>query len=95
MNNEQLAQKYANRLNKCLLAIKIFIISAVVAVVTLLIFILAASGSSLKDSNPNGVLLGVIICGMFAAACVIGAIAVLCTAKITITKLKKLGADKT
>lgn len=90
MDKEQLAKTYATRINKCLLAVKIFIISAVVAVAALLIFTLAASGSSLKDSNPEGVLLGVIICGMFAAACVIGALSAIVTAKITMTKLKKL-----
>ena len=94
MDKEQLAEKYAKRLNKCLWAVKIFIISSAVAIAALVIFAFVAGGTGLKDSNPDGVLLGVIIPGMCAAACVIGAIAVLITAKITMNKLKKLDTCK-
>lgn len=94
MTNEQLAQKYAKRLKKCLAAIKVFIICAIAAIAALVVFILIAVLSGMQEGNPNGLLLGVIIPGTFAVACVIGAIATLVTAKITITEFKKLGADK-
>lgn len=94
MNNEQLAKIYANRLNKCLLAIKIFMISAMTAIAALVAFALIAICVNMQESNPQGVLLGIVVLGLFAAACVIGALSTLLTAKITMTKLKKLGADK-
>lgn len=94
MNKEQLAEKYATRINKCLLTVKILMISSVVAIAALTIFITIAGGINLWESNPEGVLLGVIITGMLAAACITGALAMLITAKITMTKLKKLGTDK-
>ena len=64
MTNEQLAQKYSNRLSKCLAAVKILMICAIVAVAALVIFALIALVTKMQDSNPDGVLLGAIIPGM-------------------------------
>lgn len=94
MTNEQLAQKYVNRLNKCFAAIKILIICAIVAVAALVIFAVIAVAVSMPKSNPDGMLLGVIIPGAFAVVCIIGAFSALVTAKIVMSKFKKLGADK-
>lgn len=94
MTNEQLAQNYANRAQKCLAAIKILIIGAIAAVAVLVVFASIALGVHMQESNPQGLLLGLIILGMLAAVCVIGALAALLTAIITIKKLKNLGADK-
>ena len=91
MNKEQLAEKYATRINKCLLALKILIISAGVSIAALVIFVVIAGGVNLWESNADGVLLGIVIPGIVASACVTGALAVLIAAKITIKKLKKLG----
>lgn len=93
MNKEQLAEKYANSIKKCLSALKILMISAVVAIAALVIFVAVAGGVNLWESNPEGVLWGIIIPGMIAAACIAGALVAIVTAKITMTKLKKLGAD--
>lgn len=94
MTNEQLAQKYSNRLNKCLAAIKVLMICAIVAIAALVIFAIIALGVKMQESNPDGVLLGVIIPGIIAVACVIGALSALVTAKIVMSKFKKLAADK-
>lgn len=94
MTNEQLAQKYASRAQKCLTVIKVLMICAVVAIAVLIIFAAIAVGVNMQESNPQGMLLGIVIPGMLAVACVIGALAALLTATITINKLKKLGADK-
>lgn len=94
MTDEQLAQIYANRLNKCLAALKISVISAISAIAVLVVFALIAGGVHMQESNPQGLLLGLLILSMIAVACVIGALISLLTATITIKKLKKLGADK-
>ena len=94
MTNEQLAQKYANRLNKCLAAIKILMICVMVAIAALVIFAFIALGLNMQKSNPEGLLLGVIIPGFTAAACIIGVLATIITAKIAMNGLKKLGTDK-
>lgn len=93
MDKEELAALYAARLNRCLAAMKILIILAAAAVVGLLVFFAVASGINMKDSNPNGVLLGIIIPAGTAAAAVTGALTSVVVAKITMVKLKKLGAE--
>lgn len=94
MTNEQLAQMYADRLKKCLAAIKIFVIGAMAAVAALIIFAMIALGVNMQESNPYGLLLGVIILGVLAVACVLGAMATLVAAKITVNKFKKLDTSK-
>ena len=94
MTNEELAQRYADRLIKCLTAIKIFVIGAIAAVAALIIFAMIAIGVNMQESNPSGLLLGVIILGTLAVACVLGAMSTLVAAKITVTKLKKLDTAK-
>lgn len=89
MTNEQMKEKYVSRLNKCLSAIKILVICAMAAVAALIIFIVAAKGVELQDSNPEALMIGVIIPGSIAAACVIGALSALGTAAVTLKKLNK------
>ena len=93
MTKEQQAERYATRLGRCLTAVKILVIAAVAAIAALVVFVAVAVGVNMQDGNPEGVLLGAIIPGMFAAACVIGAISALVTAKISVVKLKKLGSE--
>ena len=94
MDKEQLAERYASRLARCLAAVKILIISSVTAIAALIIFTAVAFGINMQDSNPEGLLLGVIIVGFVAVACVVGALSAIVTAKITLTRLKKLGAEQ-
>lgn len=94
MTNEQLAKKYATTLNKCLTAIKILVICAIAAVGVLVVFAVIAAGANMQTNNPEGVLLGVVILGAFAAACVTGALAALLTAKTVMVKFKKLDKNK-
>ena len=94
MTNEQLAQKYANSLNRCLTALKISVIGAIAAIAVLVVFALIAGGAQMQESNPQGLLLGVVIPGIIAVACVVCALISLLTATITMKKLKRLGADK-
>ena len=94
MTNEQLAERYALRLKRCLTAVKIFLISSAAAIVALVIFAAVAVGINMQESNPQGLLLGVIITGMFAVVCIVGALTVILIAKITLTRLKKLGTEQ-
>ena len=94
MTKEQLAERYAARIARCFTALKILIIGAVAAIAALVIFAAVAGGINMKESNPEGVLLGVIIPGLSAVACVTGALCTIVIAKITMTRLKKLGAEQ-
>lgn len=94
MNNEQLAENYVSRLKKCLSAVKILVTCTMTAVAALIIFIVAAKGAGLQDSNPTALIIGIAIPGFLAAACVIGALSTLIVAKVTLNKLKKLGIEE-
>lgn len=94
MDKEQQAERYAVRLGRCLTAIKILIIAAVAAIAALIVFVVVALGVSMQNGNPEGVLLGAIIPGAIAVACVAGALASLIIARITMVKLKKLGSEQ-
>lgn len=89
-----MAERYVTRLKRCLTAIKILIVVSIAAIAALVIFIIVAAGTDMQSTNVNGLLIGVIVPGFLAAAGVAGALAVLVVAKITLNKLKKLGAEE-
>lgn len=91
MANEQLAERYAKRIKRCLTAMKIFLICVLAVLAVLVIFILTAGGSNMRESNPAGFQWGILIIIMLAVLCAIGIIAAILTAQITIYKFKKLG----
>lgn len=92
MDKEELANVYASRLKKCLLAVKIFVSAAFVSVAAMLIFIAVAAGVNLQDSNLAGLVVGVAVPGFTALACIIASFICLFIAKITLNKLKGLGS---
>lgn len=94
MEKAELAERYAARLKKCLLFIKIFVISAAVAVAALLVFIFVAWSTGMQNSNAAGLLTGVIVTGSAAVISVIAGLCCLIVAAVTIHKFKKLGADE-
>lgn len=94
MTNEQLAQKYAKRVQRCIAAMKIFLICVLAMIAVLVIFVLIANGLNMKESNPLGFQWGMLIIAMPAVLCAMGAIITMIIANITMFRFKKLGADK-
>lgn len=93
MTNEQLAEKYAKRAQRCIAAMKIFIICILAVIAVLVIFVLIASGLNMQQSNAFGMQLGMLIIAIPAVACAVCAIVTMTIAYITMFKLKRLGKD--
>ncbi len=97
MEREELAKRYLDRIKRCFLIIKIFVACTLAAVIALAVFAGVASGTGLRENNPDGFALGVVIAGGIALAFAIAPIVCLIIAKISLVKLQKLDmreADK-
>lgn len=93
MDPAERAKKYVTRLRRCLKAVKAIIIATGVCVAALIVFAAVAAGTGLKESDPAGMLIGVLVPGFLALAGIAAALIVLLISAITVSKLKKLDGE--
>ena len=84
------SQIYLARIKRCMLTLRITVILSMAAVAALVVFTCFGTTSGMREDNPQGFLIGIVITAGLSAGFVIASFTALIIAKITLNKLNKL-----
>lgn len=87
------AERLKNRINRAIKVMTGCCIGIVAVIAAIAVFLGVCAGSGLKESNPDAILIGLIVLVTVALLLLIGLFAALITAKAGYNSLKKIPAD--